>query len=117
MRVCGPARPWIAHCYPFPLVSQGLGVWRQRTPEWRRGYVERQLSMARQALCLGSAAAARAAMRVLSGEDFADSREAASHLRVVRDRSAGDDDVIQALHRLCSLELRGDRDSQLAGTG
>ncbi len=71
--------------------------------------------MARQALCLGSAAAARAALRVLSGEDFVDAPDAASQLRVVRDRSAGDEDVIQALHRLCLLEPRGA--DRLARTG
>jgi hypothetical protein len=72
--------------------------------------------MARQALCLGSAAAARAALRVLSGEDFAAPREATGYLRIVRDRTAEDDEVIHALHRLCSLEPRA-ADSRLAGTG
>lgn len=72
--------------------------------------------MARHALCLGSSAAARAALRVLSGEDFADSRAASECLRVVRDRSADDDRVVEALHRLCSLEQRPD-DTRLAGTG
>ncbi len=70
--------------------------------------MERQLTVARQALCLGSTAAARAALRVLSGEDFVDSREATAQLRTVRDRTSEDDQVISALHRLCSLEPRGD---------
>lgn len=73
--------------------------------------------MARQALCLGSAAAARAALRVLSGEDFVESRTATECLRTIRDRSADDEDVVQALHRLCSLEPRGGDQSRLAGTG
>ena len=114
--MCGPARLWIVHCYLFALVNTGHAAWVGRPGNWRRGYVERQLSIARQALCLGSAAAARAALRVLSGEDFASPREASSYLRVVRDRSADDDEVIHALHRLCSLEPRAD-DSRLAGTG
>jgi hypothetical protein len=79
--------------------------------------VERQLSIARHALCLGSMAAARAALRVLSGEDFADPREASEKLRVVRDRSADDDDLLSALHRLCSLAPRGDDEPRLAETG
>lgn len=83
------------------------GTWGDR-PNWRCGYVERQLTVARQALCLGSTAAARAALRVLSGEDFLDPREATAYLRTVRDRTSEDDDVIAALHRLCSLEPRRD---------
>ena len=82
-------------------------TWGDR-PNWRCGYVERQLAVARQALCLGSHAAARAALRVLSGEDFLDPRVATLHLRTVRDRTSEDDEVITALHRLCSLEPRGD---------
>lgn len=89
--------------------------WGDR-PNWRTGYVERQLSVARQALCLGSSAAARAALRVLSGEDFVDPGVATQYLRTVRDRRSEDDDVIAALHRLCSLEPRRDS-SRLAGTG
>ena len=89
--------------------------WGDR-PNWRTGYVERQLSVARQALCLGSSAAARAALRVLSGEDFVDPRAATQCLRTVRDRRSEDDDVIAALHRLCSLEPRRDS-SRLVGTG
>ena len=69
--------------------------------------MERQLSVARRALCLGSAAAARAALRVLSGEDFVDPREATAHLRTIRDRTAEDDAVFAALHRLCLLESVG----------
>lgn len=91
------------------------GAWGDR-PNWRLGYVERQLDIARQALCLGSTAAARAALRVLSGEDFVDAREATRHLRIVRDRTSEDEEVIAALRRLCSLEPRGDS-SRLAGTG
>jgi hypothetical protein len=90
-------------------------AWGDR-PNWRTGYVERQLSVARQALCLGSSAAARAALRVLSGEDFVDARAASVYLRTVRDRRSDDDDVIAALHRLCSLEPRRDS-SRLAETG
>ena len=88
-------------------------AWGDR-PNWRTGYVERQLSVARQALCLGSSAAARAALRVLSGEDFIDARAASAYLRTVRDRRSEDDDVITALHRLCSLEPWRDS-SRLAG--
>lgn len=87
-----------------------------RPPSWRRGYVERQLSMARQALCLGSTAAARAALRVLSGEDFVDGRGASEQLAVLRDRRADEDTVAAAIHRLCSLEPRGEA-PRLAGTG
>ncbi len=85
-------------------------------PNWRHGYVERQLSVARQALCLGSAAAARAALRVLAGEDFVEPGEATLHLRTIRDRTAEDDAIVSALHRLCSLEPVG-YGSRLAGTG
>jgi hypothetical protein len=94
----------------------GHGTWGIGRPSWRRGYVERQLSMARQALCLGSAAAARAALRVLTGEDFVEAREASAQLAIVRDRSADEEAVVAALHRLCSLELRGDS-PRLAVTG
>jgi len=96
-------------------VSAAHGAWRSRPPDWRRGYVERQLSIARQALCLGSAAAARAALRVLSGEDFADTRTATENLRTLRDRKSDDDQILDALHRLCSLEPRGD-DARVAET-
>ena len=82
-------------------------MWGVR-PSWRRGYVERQLSIARQALCLGSTAAARAALRVLSGVDFVSASEAAAHLNTLRDRTASDDEVSAALHRLCSLEPFGE---------
>ena len=82
-------------------------MWGVR-PNWRRGYVERQLSIARHALCLGSTAAARAALRVLSSEDFVASGEAAMHLITLRDRTAGDDEVSTALHRLCLLEPFGE---------
>lgn len=99
--------PWIAGCYSPGLVTMRNAPWGDR-PNWRRGYVERQLAVARQALCLGSTAAARAALRVLSGEDFDDPRQATTCLRVVRDRTSEDDDVTAALHRLCSLEPRGE---------
>lgn len=98
---------WIAHCYSLRLVTTRAKTWGDR-PTWRRGYVERQLTVARHALCLGSTAAARAALRVLSGEDFVDSREATANLRTLRDRTSEDDQVIAALHRLCLLEPRGD---------
>lgn len=71
--------------------------------------------MARQALCLGSTAAARAALRVLSSEDFVQAREATVHLQTLRDRTAEDDDVSAALHRLCSLEPLGEL-RRVAGT-
>ena len=90
-------------------------MWGAR-PNWRRGYVERQLSIARQAMCLGSSAAARAALRVLSSEDFVASGEAAVHLITLRDRTASDDEVDAALHRLCLLEPFG-QSRQLAETG
>ncbi len=82
-------------------------MWETR-PSWRRGYVERQLSIARQALCLGSTAAARAALRVLSGADFVSAGEAAAHLQTLRDRTVADDEVSAALHRLCLLEPLAD---------
>lgn len=87
-------------------MKKGQSSWAPRGADWRRGYVERQLAVARHALCLGSSAAARAALRVLSGEDFADSRTATDHLRIIRDRAADHEDVVAALHRLCSLEPR-----------
>lgn len=73
-------------------------------PNWRLGYVERQLTIARQALCLGSTAAARAALRVLSGEDFADGHVATVHLRTLRERTAENDDLVAALQALCALQ-------------
>lgn len=90
-------------------------AWGNR-PNWRTGYVARQLSVARHALCLGSSAAARAALRVLSGEDFVDARAATLYLRTLRDRRSEDDEVIAAVYRLCSLEPLGDT-PRLAGTG
>lgn len=73
-----------------------------RTP-WRRAYVERQLVTARRALAFGSIALARAALRVLAGEDFAEAREASALLGILRGRAAEGRDVTAAVRRLCAL--------------
>ena len=76
-------------------------------PEWRQAYVERQLATASYALHLGSIGAARAALRVLSSEDFAAPAEASLHLSTVRTHGAETEDVVEAMRRLCAL-LPGD---------
>ena len=73
---------------------------------WRHSYVERQLSTARWAIDRGSIGAARAALRVLSGEDFDAWQEASGHLRTVRNHAAEKEEVVAAMHRLCSLTPR-----------
>lgn len=73
---------------------------------WRHGYVVRQISTARDALRQGSTAGARAALRVLSSDDFAFPQEANQYLRVMRDRMAEDGDVLVAMRRLCRLTPR-----------
>jgi hypothetical protein len=70
---------------------------------WRPTYVTQQLRTARQALALGSNRVARAALRVLSGEDFTETEEASALLRTLRGRGAEPDDVMAALRRLCAL--------------
>lgn len=70
---------------------------------WRRAYVERQLGTARRALAFGSIALARAALRVLSAEDFAETREASALLGTLRGRAAEGRDVAAAVRRLCAL--------------
>lgn len=73
---------------------------------WRHGYVVRQISTARDALSQGSTAGARAALRVLSSDDFAFPGEANRYLRLMRNRMAEDDDVLVAMRRLCRLAPR-----------
>jgi hypothetical protein len=65
--------------------------------------VERQLGTARRALAFGSIALARAALRVLSGEDFAETQEASALLGILRGRAAESRDVTAAVRRLCAL--------------
>lgn len=72
-------------------------------PEWRHAYVERQLATASYALHLGSIGAARAALRVLSSEDFALPAEASRHLRTVRNHGAELEDIVEAMRHLCAL--------------
>jgi hypothetical protein len=69
-------------------------------------YVERQLSTARWAMNRGSIGAARAALRVLSGEDFDAAQEASSHLRTVRNHAAEKEDLVVAMRQLCALAAR-----------
>ncbi len=78
---------------------------RARAPGsgWRHAYVERQLAIASYALHLGSIGAARAALRVLSSEDFAAPAEASRHLRTVRNHGAEKEDIVEAMHHLCAL--------------
>ena len=76
---------------------------RASRPSWRYAYVRRQLGTANYALHLGSVGAARAALRVLSSEDFAQPAEASRHLRTVRNHAAELDDLIVAMGRLCAL--------------
>lgn len=70
---------------------------------WRYTYVERQLATARWAIDRGSIGAARAALRVLSSEDFDASQEASYHLRTLRNHAVENEDVLDAMRRLCSL--------------
>lgn len=74
---------------------------------WRQAYVVRQLSTARSALADRSIAAARAALRVLSSEDFALPQEASRYLRVLRGREAEELELFDALRRLCALSPAG----------
>jgi hypothetical protein len=70
---------------------------------WRAAYVAHQQKVARQALHLGSVRAARAALRVLAGEDFADPVDASGYLQTLRDRSSDDHEVLAAIERVISL--------------
>ena len=74
---------------------------------WRHSYVERQLATASYALHLGSIGAARAALRVLSSEDFAAPHEASPHLRTIRTRAVELEELIEAMRRLCVLAPGG----------
>ena len=73
---------------------------------WRHSYVERQLSTARWAMDRGSIGAARAALRVLSGEDFDAWQEASADLRTLRNHAAEKEEIVSAMRRLCSLTPR-----------
>jgi len=93
---------WRTHCYwLLQLMRQPARATTDRT--WRRAYVERQLGTARRALAFGSIALARAALRVLSGEDFAEAQEASSLLGILRGRAVEGRDVTAAVRRLCAL--------------
>ncbi len=76
---------------------------RMPRPSWRHAYVRRQLATANYALHLGSVGAARAALRVLSSEDFAQPAEASRHLRTVRTHGTEVEDLVEAMGQLCAL--------------
>lgn len=71
---------------------------------WRAAYVANQQEVARHALCMGSPGAARAALRVLNGEDFLDHEIASFDLSTLRHRAAAPQAVLAAIHRLIRLE-------------
>ncbi len=73
----------------------------------RRLYVTHQQSVARRALSLGSPGAARAALRALRPEDFADEDIAEELLGRLRDSRATDDESHDAVSRLIGLEPAG----------
>ncbi|HUS65951.1 MAG TPA: hypothetical protein VMZ28_15470 [Kofleriaceae bacterium] len=73
----------------------------------RELFAYHQQDLARRALHLGSPGAARAALRALYGDDFADSRAAMGHLRTLRDPMATPDEVTHALRALVQLEPAG----------
>ena len=70
----------------------------------RRLFVTHQQSIARRALTLGSVGAARAALRSLQPEDFADQDIAEEYLGTLRDSSASPDDTDVAIKRLICLD-------------
>lgn len=70
---------------------------------WRSDYVRHQQEVARHALFLGFAGAARAALLGLSADDFLDPATAGEYFEVLRDRSARDAQVLAAIHGLMSL--------------
>ncbi len=74
----------------------------------REQFVHHQQDLARRALHLGSPGAARAALRALYGVDFVDSQRAMELLRTLRDPSAPQDEVMEAVHALIQLEPVGE---------
>ena len=73
----------------------------------RRLYVTHQQSIARRALSLCAPGAARAALRALRPEDFADEDAAEELLAVLRDSRASDDENDRAIAGLIVLEPAG----------
>ena len=73
----------------------------------RRLYVTHQQSVARRALSLGAPGAARAALRALRPEDFADEDIAEELLATLREASASHDDSHHVIARLIGLEPAG----------
>ena len=73
----------------------------------RRDFVFHQQELARRALNLGAPGAARAAVWPLHADDFEDLTEAADRLRVIRDASASEDDLIEAIMGLLRAEPVG----------
>lgn len=73
----------------------------------RELFVYHQQDVARRALHLGSPGAARAALRALYGDDFADQKTAVEHLRTLRDPRAQPDEVTHALRALVQLQPIG----------
>jgi hypothetical protein len=71
---------------------------------WRAAYVANQQRVARHALCMGSPGAARAALRVLTDEDFGDLAIVSFDLSTLRDRGADPGAVLAAIHRLIAQE-------------
>lgn len=67
---------------------------------WRAAYVANQQEVARQALYVGSTGAARASLRVLTPDDFADPNAAARDLQVLRDRSSNERELYAAIRGL-----------------
>ena len=66
----------------------------------RRHFVFHQQELARRALNLGAPGAARAALRALQAADFEDSPAALERLRVIRDASVTQDEVVEAIKEL-----------------
>jgi hypothetical protein len=74
----------------------------------RTASIRLQLQLARQAASRGAFAAARLALTQLSEADFAGGAAvAASHLGVLRDRAATDDQIRDAIEALVSLRPGG----------
>jgi hypothetical protein len=73
----------------------------------RRLYITHQQSIARSALSLGSPGAARAALRALRPDDFAEEDVAEELLATLRDSRAPVDDSDRAVARLIGMEPAG----------
>ena len=73
----------------------------------RHLFVLHQQELARRALSFGSPGAARAALRALQAGDFKDATGAVDSLRVIRDASATQDEVTEAVKQLLRIEPVG----------